>query len=246
MGKKTDRKVEVVGLIVGKKLTLRELEDLGRWWGMGPAEVRRILRYMPREDLARVLLAEVPEEERPQGRIGKSARLNTVLEKELNRWKCETIAAFRGYAWLQLSRSERKPGSVEDVIVLVDGPEKEGVLLGGTLQAEFTIRSWMEWGGRQGRIPYFFGDNVRDCPEVELKNTPIAIMAARGVDARVTEIEWSVHDMLLQTKDTGMWKPLKFAEGYFLVDEAVPPEVKRRLRKYNMAQETSILDANTG
>jgi hypothetical protein len=242
----TQKGPEIIGLVAkakkGKKLTLRELEDLGRWWGMRPVDVQRALQYMPREELGVSLMAETSEDNRPKGRIGKAVRLNS-LERELGLWQFRSLAEFRGYAWLQLLRSEAKPNSIEDVVVLVDGPNREGVMLGSKIQADFTIKE--NWSGA-GRIPYFFGDSRQDCPEDDMRNTPVAIMAAKGVNARITEIEWSIHDMLLRHRDSSMWHPLDYREGFFLVDETISPEVKSRLKKYNMSQEVSILETATG
>ena len=239
----TQKGPEIIGLVAkakkGKKLTLRELEELGRWWDMRPVDVQRALQYMPREDLGVALMAGVPEAERPTGRIGKAVRLNS-LERELNLWQLRSLSEFRGYAWLQLTRCESRPNSVEDVVVLIDGPNREGVMLGTKIQADFTIKE--NWSGA-GRVPYFFGDSKMDCPEDDMHNTPIAVMATmRGVSARIMEIEWSIHDMLLRTRDASMWHPLGYQDGFFLVDESVSPDVKARLKKYNMSREVSILD----
>jgi hypothetical protein len=75
-----------------------------------------------------------------------------------------------------------------------------------------------------------------------MRNTPVAIMAAKGVNARITEIEWSIHDMLLRTCDNSIWHTLDYQDGFFLVDETTSPGVKSRLKKYNMSQEVSLLD----
>jgi hypothetical protein len=158
------------------KYTLAQLEPLARDMGYTKEQLRELDRYLPRKVLGDCLMAGVPPEQRTKGGIvGKKRAINNLsdvmLQARLGAAQ-EYVGALSELTILKGAR--KKAGEVIDVVIWLDGPNSNGIILGpNKKEADFDLA---EDPGEFGtRFIFFEGDDGKFEGHTPIKGVATAV-----------------------------------------------------------------------
>lgn len=118
--------------------TTDQIIKMGKTYHLSEAEVRDAIHYLGRLCVADYLLMGLPEEHRPQGIVGKSKVRNYLLQQEAYQRKSIWLESL-SCVWLNPAWVHANSEELIDALLIIDGPNKEGAILGKELIAPCTI-----------------------------------------------------------------------------------------------------------